>query len=70
MFKTPHYTEPFCRKAQRHSGSNRELPVPDGVRQVGPALVDGSGAVLDGVVQGHRAGLGQVAAGVLRVTVH
>ena len=45
-------------------------PVPDGVGQVVPAEVDGSGAVLDGVVQGHRAGLGQVAAGVRRVPVH
>ena len=42
---------------------------PDSVGQVVPAEVDGSGAVLDGLVEGHRTGAGQVDAGLLCVTV-
>lgn len=34
-----------------------------------PAEVDGSGAVLDGMVEGHGAGAGQVDSGLLAVTV-
>lgn len=42
---------------------------PDGVGQVMPAQVDGSGAVLNRVIQRLRAGLGQKHAGHFCVTV-
>lgn len=42
---------------------------PDSVSQVVPAEVDGSGAVLDGLVEGQRTGAGQVHTGLLCVAV-
>lgn len=42
---------------------------PDSIRQVVPAEVDGSGAVLDGLGQGHRTGTSQVNTGLLCVAV-
>ncbi len=49
--------------------SEAEIFSPDGVAQVMPAQVDGSGAVLDRLIQRRRAGLDQKHAGHVCVTV-
>lgn len=49
--------------------SRFRFTVPDGVGEVVPAQVDGSGAVLDGLVERQWAGAGQVEPGLLCVAV-